>query len=126
MKRLGANYVQGGLWRGFAVRDGNLVTGQQDFSGTPKPRSSSSGPWASRFTRRSRKGHAMSPLGSPTGHASSGIAAAPQPPTGRGDTAPGSPARRYGNHAPNCRRWWSRCLYINRPHCSALSRPKKP
>jgi putative intracellular protease/amidase len=30
---LGANYVQGGLWRGFAVRDGNLVTGQQNFSG---------------------------------------------------------------------------------------------
>jgi putative intracellular protease/amidase len=34
MKRLGANYVQSGLWRGFAVRDGNLVTGQQNFSGT--------------------------------------------------------------------------------------------
>jgi putative intracellular protease/amidase len=33
MKRLGANYVQGGLWRGFAVRDGNLITGQQNFSG---------------------------------------------------------------------------------------------
>lgn len=32
--RLGANYVQAGLWRGFAVRDGNLVTGQQNFSGT--------------------------------------------------------------------------------------------
>jgi hypothetical protein len=30
---LGANYVQGGLWRGFAVRDGNLITGQQNFSG---------------------------------------------------------------------------------------------
>lgn len=30
---LGANYVQAGLWRGFAVRDGNLVTGQQNFSG---------------------------------------------------------------------------------------------
>jgi putative intracellular protease/amidase len=23
-----------GLWRGFAVRDGNLITGQQNFSGT--------------------------------------------------------------------------------------------
>jgi putative intracellular protease/amidase len=34
MKRLGANYVQGGLWRGFAVRDGNLITGQQNFSGS--------------------------------------------------------------------------------------------
>lgn len=33
MKRLGANYVQAGLWRGFAVRDGNLITGQQNFSG---------------------------------------------------------------------------------------------
>jgi putative intracellular protease/amidase len=32
-KRLGANYVQAGLWRGFAVRDGNLITGQQNFSG---------------------------------------------------------------------------------------------
>jgi putative intracellular protease/amidase len=34
MKRLGANYVQAGRWRGFAVRDGNLITGQQNFSGT--------------------------------------------------------------------------------------------
>jgi len=34
MKRLGANYVQGGLWRGFAIRDGNLITGQQNFSGS--------------------------------------------------------------------------------------------
>jgi len=33
MKKLGANYVQAGLWRGFAVRDGNLITGQQNFSG---------------------------------------------------------------------------------------------
>lgn len=33
MKRLGANYIRAGLWRGFAVRDGNLVTGQQNFSG---------------------------------------------------------------------------------------------
>lgn len=33
LKDLGANYVQGGLWRGFAVRDGNLITGQQNFSG---------------------------------------------------------------------------------------------
>lgn len=34
MKKIGANYVQAGLWRGFAVRDGNLITGQQTFSGT--------------------------------------------------------------------------------------------
>jgi len=33
LRRLGANYVQAGLWRGFAVRDGNLITGQQNFSG---------------------------------------------------------------------------------------------
>jgi len=33
MKRLGANYVQAGLWRSFAIRDGNLITGQQNFSG---------------------------------------------------------------------------------------------
>lgn len=33
LKRLGANYVQAGLWRGFAIRDGNLITGQQNFSG---------------------------------------------------------------------------------------------
>lgn len=34
LKKLGANYIQSGLWRGFAVRDGNLVTGQQNFSGS--------------------------------------------------------------------------------------------
>jgi putative intracellular protease/amidase len=33
LKKLGANYIQTGLWRGFAVRDGNLITGQQNFSG---------------------------------------------------------------------------------------------
>ena len=33
LKALGANFVQGGLWKGFAVRDGNLITGQQNFSG---------------------------------------------------------------------------------------------
>ena len=33
LKKLGANYIQGGLWKGFAVRDGNLITGQQNFSG---------------------------------------------------------------------------------------------
>jgi putative intracellular protease/amidase len=34
LKKIGANYIQAGLWRGFAVRDGNLVTGQQNFSGS--------------------------------------------------------------------------------------------
>jgi putative intracellular protease/amidase len=34
LRKLGANYVQAGLWRGFATRDGNLITGQQNFSGT--------------------------------------------------------------------------------------------
>ena len=38
LKAMGANYVQGGLWRGFAVRDGNLVTGQQNFSGAETAR----------------------------------------------------------------------------------------
>jgi putative intracellular protease/amidase len=38
MKRLGANYVQAGLWRGFAVRDGNLIIGQQNFSGSETAR----------------------------------------------------------------------------------------
>ena len=33
LKALGGNFVQAGLWRGFAVRDGNLITGQQNFSG---------------------------------------------------------------------------------------------
>lgn len=33
LNEIGANYVQAGLWRGFAIRDGNLVTGQQNFSG---------------------------------------------------------------------------------------------
>ena len=33
LKALDANYVQAGRWKGFAVRDGNLITGQQNFSG---------------------------------------------------------------------------------------------
>src|SRR5450755_4761160 len=33
MKKIGANYVLAGLWRGYAIRDGNLITGQQNFSG---------------------------------------------------------------------------------------------
>lgn len=33
LKKIGANYIQAGLWKGFAVRDGNLITGQQNFSG---------------------------------------------------------------------------------------------
>ena len=38
LKKLGANYVQAGLWRSFAIRDGNLVTGQQNFSGAETAR----------------------------------------------------------------------------------------
>ncbi|WP_224241073.1 type 1 glutamine amidotransferase domain-containing protein [Hyalangium gracile] len=34
LRRLGANYIQAGLWREFAIRDGNLITGQQNFSGS--------------------------------------------------------------------------------------------
>jgi putative intracellular protease/amidase len=33
LKAFGADYIQAGLWKGFAVRDGNLITGQQNFSG---------------------------------------------------------------------------------------------
>jgi putative intracellular protease/amidase len=38
LKKIGANYIQAGLWRGFAIRDGNLVTGQQNFSGAETAR----------------------------------------------------------------------------------------
>jgi putative intracellular protease/amidase len=38
LKELGANYVHAGCWRGFAVRDGNLITGQQNFSGSETAR----------------------------------------------------------------------------------------
>ena len=38
LKALGANYIQAGLWRSFAVRDRNLVTGQQNFSGAETAR----------------------------------------------------------------------------------------
>lgn len=38
LKDLGANFVQAGPWRSFAVRDGNLVTGQQNFSGAQTAR----------------------------------------------------------------------------------------
>jgi putative intracellular protease/amidase len=33
LKELGGNFVQAGLWRSYAIRDGNLITGQQNFSG---------------------------------------------------------------------------------------------
>jgi len=33
VKETGANYVHADLWQPFAVRDGNIVTGQQNFSG---------------------------------------------------------------------------------------------
>jgi putative intracellular protease/amidase len=33
LEALGANYIQAGAWKGFCVRDGNLITGQQNFSG---------------------------------------------------------------------------------------------
>ncbi len=34
LKKIGANFIQAGLWKGFAFRDGNLITGQQNFSGS--------------------------------------------------------------------------------------------
>lgn len=33
LKATGASYHDGGLWKPFAVRDGKLITGQQNFSG---------------------------------------------------------------------------------------------
>ena len=33
LKQRGANYVQGGLFKAFVVRDGRLITGQQQYSG---------------------------------------------------------------------------------------------
>jgi putative intracellular protease/amidase len=38
LKAIGANFIQAGTWRSFAVRDGNLVTGQQNFSGAETAR----------------------------------------------------------------------------------------
>jgi len=38
LRALGANYIQAGLWREFAIRDGNLITGQQNFSGAETAR----------------------------------------------------------------------------------------
>jgi putative intracellular protease/amidase len=37
-KQRGANYIQGGLWKEFAVRDGRLITGQQQYSGAATAR----------------------------------------------------------------------------------------
>ena len=33
LRKRGANYVQGGLFKAFAIRDQNLITGQQQYSG---------------------------------------------------------------------------------------------
>jgi putative intracellular protease/amidase len=33
LNELGANFIRAGAFRFFAIRDGNLVTGQQNFSG---------------------------------------------------------------------------------------------
>lgn len=38
LREAGANFVRAGMWRGFAVRDGNLITGQQNFSGAETAR----------------------------------------------------------------------------------------
>ena len=38
LKSIGANFIQAGLWKSFAVRDANLVTGQQNFSGAETAR----------------------------------------------------------------------------------------
>jgi putative intracellular protease/amidase len=33
-RQRGANYVQAGLFKAFAIRDNQLITGQQQYSGT--------------------------------------------------------------------------------------------
>jgi putative intracellular protease/amidase len=33
LKERGANYIQGGMFKAFAIRDGRLITGQQQYSG---------------------------------------------------------------------------------------------
>jgi putative intracellular protease/amidase len=33
-----ANYIQAGAWKPFAVRDGRLITGQQQYSGAETAR----------------------------------------------------------------------------------------
>jgi putative intracellular protease/amidase len=33
LRKRGANYIQAGLFRDFVVRDGRLITGQQQYSG---------------------------------------------------------------------------------------------
>lgn len=33
LRERGANYIHGGLFKAFAVRDGRLITGQQQYSG---------------------------------------------------------------------------------------------
>ena len=33
LRERGANYIQGGLFQAFAIRDGLLITGQQHYSG---------------------------------------------------------------------------------------------
>jgi len=38
LKKIGANYIRVGAWKGFAIRDGNLITGQQNFSGSETAR----------------------------------------------------------------------------------------
>jgi putative intracellular protease/amidase len=38
VRKLGANYIQAGAFKSFAIRDGNLVTGQQNFSGAETAR----------------------------------------------------------------------------------------
>lgn len=38
LRELGADYLQAGAFRSFAIRDGNLVTGQQNFGGAETAR----------------------------------------------------------------------------------------
>jgi len=38
LTKIGANFIHVGAWQGFAIRDGNLITGQQNFSGSETAR----------------------------------------------------------------------------------------
>jgi len=38
LRKIGANFIHVGAWQGFAIRDGNLITGQQNFSGSETAR----------------------------------------------------------------------------------------
>ena len=74
LHRIGANFVHAGLWRPFAIRDGNLITGQQNFSGRGDRRIARTRPWvgdtvnltAGRHDPRRQRGTPLSIISSAT------------------------------------------------------------